>query len=232
MCASMHACGGLMAHSDFLWSHTHMKALSTETPPAPSQEDPITACASIKTVPPSALWLLIAISSPQWVPTQAAQVRLCNWPPEKQHNGVNSVYAQDKTNLPLLNARFPLLLVGKHILACYVLNVVSNGKTEALSRFNRLKSHYWTTGKGLYSLCLLNSVYHRLCLTWQTESTHEHRLQFYVQILQLHPRSKTFMMQTWIFSQYKSAGLFFSSYNQFLWWKTTIRERFFCDDLF
>jgi len=93
-----------------------MKALSKETPRAPSQEDPITPCASIKMVPPSALWLLIAISSPQWVPTQAAQVRLYNWPPEKQHNGVKEpVYAPDKTNVPLLNARFPILLVGTHI---------------------------------------------------------------------------------------------------------------------
>lgn len=109
-----------------------MKALSKETPPAPSQEDPITACASIKTVPPSALWLPIAISSPQWVPTQAVQVRLYNWTPEEQHNGVNSLYAPDKTNLALLNARFPISLMGTHILACHVLNVLSNdGKIVA-----------------------------------------------------------------------------------------------------
>lgn len=101
----------------------HIKALSKVSPPAPSQEDPITACASIKTVPPSALWLLIAISSPQWVPTQAAQVRLYNCPPEKQHNGVSSVYVADKTNLSLLKASFPIVLVGTHMLACYFLYV-------------------------------------------------------------------------------------------------------------
>ncbi len=89
------------AHTTHTHTHTHsakehMKALSKETPRAPSQEDPITPCASIKMVPPSALWLPIAISSPQWVPTQAAQVRLYNWPPETQHNGVNYVYAPDK----------------------------------------------------------------------------------------------------------------------------------------
>ena len=89
-----------------------------------------------KTVLPSALWLLIAISSPQWDPTQAAQVRLYNWPPGKQHNGVkDSVNAPDKTHLPiyhiLLNARFPILLVGTYILACCVLNVFSHFKRVA-----------------------------------------------------------------------------------------------------
>lgn len=118
----------LSDHTTHTTAQEHMKALSEESPQAPSQEDPITACASIKTVPPSALWLPIAISSPHWVPTQAVQVRLYNWPPEKQHNGVKEpVYAPDKTNLPLLNARFPILLVGSGILPCYVLNVFSNG---------------------------------------------------------------------------------------------------------
>lgn len=51
-----------MAHSDFRWSqsthtHTHTaakehKALPNETPPASSQEDLITLCASIKNGPP------------------------------------------------------------------------------------------------------------------------------------------------------------------------------------
>lgn len=136
MCASMHACRGLMAHIGFLLSHnthTHKQKNTKlcQTPPAPSQEDPITVCVSIKMVPLYAPWLLIAISSPQWVPTQAALVRLCNWPLEEQHNGVNCIQARDKTNVPLLNARFPTLLLGTHTLACYVLNLLSHGKIVA-----------------------------------------------------------------------------------------------------
>lgn len=78
-------------------------------------------------VPPSALWLPIAISSPQWVATQAAQVWLYNVPPEKQNNGVKDpVYSPDKTNVPSLNASSPILLVGTHVLACCVLNVFRN----------------------------------------------------------------------------------------------------------
>lgn len=100
-----------------------MKDLSRETPMASSQEDPITACALIKVVPLSALQPLIAISSPQRFPTQAAQIWLYNWTPEKPHNGVNSVYVRDKTNLLLLDARFPTWLVGTHIGACYASNV-------------------------------------------------------------------------------------------------------------
>lgn len=96
-----------MAHSGFPWlQNTHktgkedMRAASKETPQAPSQEDAITACVAIKTVPLSARRLLIAISSPQLVPTQAVQVRLYNCPPEKQHNGVKgSVHAPDTTNV-------------------------------------------------------------------------------------------------------------------------------------
>lgn len=74
---------------------------------------------------------MIAISSPHLVPTQAALVRLYDWPPEKQNNGVNSVFFQDKTNLSLLAARFRITLVGIHILACYVLNVLIIGKMVA-----------------------------------------------------------------------------------------------------
>lgn len=35
-------------------------------------------------------------------------------PPEKQRNGVNCVYAPDNTNLPLLTARFSILLLVRH----------------------------------------------------------------------------------------------------------------------
>lgn len=95
-----------MAHGDCFLSHrTHTSQQQTHerNSSGPSQEDPITPCALITTVPSFAPWLPIAIFSPQWVPTQAALVRLCNVPPEKQHNGVKKpVYAPDKVNVPLL----------------------------------------------------------------------------------------------------------------------------------
>lgn len=120
MCFGMHACRGLMAHSDFLWSQDrHKRTQSKETPQAPSQEDSITACVAIKMVPLLPCGFLIAISSPQWVPTQAEQVPFYTWPQEKWYNGVNSLYAPDKANLAWLNAGFCLLLVGPRLRCMY-----------------------------------------------------------------------------------------------------------------
>lgn len=69
---------------------------------------------------------------------QAGQLRVYNCslspPPAqgKHYNGVKEpLYAPDKANLPILNARFPMLLVGTHILACCVLNAFSNSSTVA-----------------------------------------------------------------------------------------------------